>query len=275
MRCREDGTTMDHHTSWLHFLPGFQNLHAFFNERYKGTVVLGDSISTVHHIYAALIVIAILAVLALLARGRLSNLEEAVIPPKTIGVTSLLETFVEGLMGLMASIIGPHYKKHVPFVGTLGLFVLVSNLLGLVPGMLPPTDNLNTTLACGLVVFVYFNVQGILAHGFGHFEHLAFPAGRGVVGWALIVILLPVEVVSLCVRPITLAIRLCANMIGDHAVLLGFAGIMPFLLPLPFYVLGFLVCIIQAAVFCILTCVYISLHTAEHHDDHGEAHAHT
>jgi F-type H+-transporting ATPase subunit a len=128
---------------------------------------------------------------------------------------------------------------------------------------LPATDNLNTTFACGVIVFCYFNFHGLRAHGIGHITHLMFPAGTGVLGWILMPLLFPIELLALFVRPVTLGIRLAANMIGDHAVLLGFAGVMPLLIPLPFYVLGLLVCVIQTVVFCILSCVYISLHTAE------------
>jgi hypothetical protein len=68
----------------------------------------------------------------------------------------------------LASIIGPSYKRYVPVIGTLALFILVSNLMGLIPGMLPPTDNLNTTFACSLIVFLYFNFHGLRVHGIGH-----------------------------------------------------------------------------------------------------------
>ena len=74
---------------------------------------------------------------------------------------------------------------------------------------------------------------------------------------------LPIELIGLLVRPFSLGIRLAGNMMGDHKVLLAFAGVLPFLLPLPFMVLGLLVALIQTAVFCILTCVYISLHAQE------------
>ena len=81
-------------------------------------------------------------------------------------------------------------------------------------------------------------------------------------------LMLPIELIALLVRPLTLGIRLAANMIGDHAVLLAFAGIFPLLLPLPFYVLGLLVCLIQAVVFVLLSCVYIAIHTAEAEEGH-------
>ena len=261
---------MDHHTSWLSFLPGYASLHHYLNEHWSSVIPRpeqGGTISTVHHIYAAAIVFLILAVMSVVARLRFADLEKAIIPPRSFGVVAFFEIFLETLMGTMASVIGPSYKRYVPVIGTLGLFILVSNLMGLIPGMLPPTDNFNTTFACGLIVFFYFNYHGLRAHGFGHITHLMNPVGTWW-GWFLAPLMFPIEFISLCVRPLTLGIRLCANMVGDHAVLLAFAGIVPLVVPLPFYVLGFLVCVIQTAVFCILACVYISLHASEEEGHH-------
>jgi F-type H+-transporting ATPase subunit a len=260
---------MDHHTSWFSFLPGYQNLLHYMQEHYgaKAQRFPMDGVTTVHHIYAALLVLVILVVTSALARMQLRDMEKAIIPPQRFGVLAAYELFLETLFGLMEQVIGPTYKRYVPVIGTAGLFVLVSNLLGLIPGMLPATDNLNTTLALGLIIFVYFNFHGFRAHGIGHISHLANPVGVWW-GWFLMPLMLPIELISLCVRPITLGIRLAANMIGDHAVLFAFAGIFPLLLPLPFYVLGLLVCLIQAAVFVLLSCVYIAIHTAEAEEGH-------
>jgi F-type H+-transporting ATPase subunit a len=254
---------MDHHTSWLSFFPGYGSLLHYVQGHYGSSELIAKGgISTVHHVFAALVVLAILAVMSLVARMKIADAEKAIVPPRSFGIVAFFELFLETLMGLMEQIIGPTYKRYVPLIGTLGLFVLVSNLLGLIPGMRPPTDNLSTTLACGLVVFAYFNYHGLRTNGIHHITHIMNPIGAWW-GWFLAPLLFPVELISVCVRPITLGIRLAANMIGDHAVLLAFAGILPLFLPLPFYALGLLVCLIQTAVFCILSCVYIALHTAE------------
>jgi F-type H+-transporting ATPase subunit a len=261
---------MDHHTSWLSFLPGYGSLHDYVQSHYGDTTVIpvgGHTISTVHHIYAALIVLLILVATSLVARARFADVEKAIVPPRSFGIVAFYELFLETVLGVMASVIGPSYKRYVPVIGTLALFIFVSNMMGLIPGMLPATDNLNTTFACGLIVFLYFNFHGLRVHGIGHITHLANPVGTWW-GWFLAPLLFPIELVGLCVRPVTLGIRLCANMVGDHAVLLAFAGIVPLLVPLPFYVLGFLVCVIQTAVFTILTCVYISLHASEEEGAH-------
>ncbi len=234
---------MDHHQSWYDLLPGYPG-HA------------------VNHLTSALLVVLVLGFFAFRANRQLANIDNCLVPSPKFSILNFFEIVIEGLLGLMRDIIGPDYKRHVPVIGSLALFILFSNLLGLVPGFSPPTDTLNTTLACGLVVFIYFNYQGMRVHGIGHWTHLANPIGEWW-GWFLMPLFLPIELISMSVRPFSLAIRLAGNMIGDHKVLFAFAGIMPFLLPLPFYALGFLVSLIQTAVFCILSCVYISLHTQE------------
>lgn len=260
---------MDHHTSWYSFLPFYHELHDFLQTQFYSSVVFRNGIlpkervfETVHHIFAALLVFVLLLTISLFARKKLKNIHDCIIPSPKITALNLIELLLGVLSSLMKDIIGEDYKRHVPLVATLALFILTSNLLGLVPGFIPPTDNLNTTIGCGLVVFCYFNYQGLRVHGLGHITHLANPLGAWW-GWFLSPLLFPVELVGLMVRPLSLGIRLAGNMIGDHKVLMAFAAVMPFLLPLPFYVLGLLVCIIQTVVFCLLTCVYISLHTQE------------
>lgn len=260
---------MDHHTSWFSWLPGYQDLHHYLNEHYRHTILFpggeGATFETVHHIFAAALVVIVLMLLSLYARARVKDVEKALIPPSRFGVVAFFEIILDAVMGMMKGVIGPEYKRYVPLIGTLALFILLSNLLGLIPGFVPPTDNLNTTLACALVVFVYFNFQGLRVHGIHHILHLANPVGAWW-GWFLAPLMLPLEVISLSVRPISLSLRLAGNMIGDHKVLFAFAGLVPILVPLPFYALGLLVSVIQTAVFCILSTVYIAVHTA--HEEH-------
>ena len=260
---------MDHHQSWYTLLPFYKALKDFFQDNFASTVVFNGGImpknpefETVHHILASVLVFFILVIMSLIARSKMRNIEDVIVPSRKFSVLNFFELILQMLMNLMKDVIGPGYKRHVPLVATLALFILTSNLLGLVPGFVPPTDNLNTTLACGLVVFVYFNLQGLRVHGIGHITHLANPIGEWW-GWFLAPLLFPIELVGLLVRPFSLAIRLAGNMIGDHKVVFAFAGVLPFLLPLPFMLLGLLVALIQTAVFCILTSVYISLHAQE------------
>ena len=146
-------------------------------------------------------------------------------------------------------------SKYFPVVGALFLYVVLNNLIGLLPGMEPPSANINTNLACGVFVFLYYNYQGLKHGGLHYLKHFAGPV------WYLSWLLLPVEIISHTVRPLTLALRLKGNMVGDHTVLATFTGLAPkgLILPIPFYFLGLMVCVIQAYIFVMLTMVYVSL----------------
>ena len=260
---------MDHHTSWFSFLPFYEPLRGALNDRYASALWFpaGQAeYEAVHHVFAAVLVVLTLMAMSLYARFKLKDIEKAIIPSNKLTVVTFFELVLEVVMGLMESVIGKDYKRYVPMIGTCALFILYSNLLGLIPGFVPPTDNMNTTAAAALVIFLWFNFHGFRVMGIKHITHLMNPVGEWW-GWFLMPLLFPVELFSLLVRPLTLSLRLAANMIGDHNVLFAFAAIFPLFLPLPFYFLGLIVCLIQTAVFCILSCVYISLHT-QHEEDH-------
>ena len=261
---------MENHSSWLSYFPGYQSLLHYVQEHYGRTEVMGrEGITTVHHVYAAAIVVIILMITSAIARSRVKNVDAALIPPKKIGIVSFYELFLEILFDLMESVIGPSYKRYVPLIGTIALFIFVNNFISLIPGMRGGTDTMSTTFALALIVWIYFNFHAFRVQGIHHLIHMANPIGVWW-GWILAPLMFPIELTSLCVRAISLSVRLAANMIADHALLLAFAGIFPLLLPLPLYALGVLVCLVQTAVFTILSGVYIALHTAE--QEHGEAH---
>jgi F-type H+-transporting ATPase subunit a len=188
------------------------------------------------------------------AKARLSRV------PKSPSVTS------------SKSIIGADCARYFPVLGTLTLFILVSNLIGLFPGMTPPTDNWNTTFACSICVFVYYNYHGLRTQGFGHIAHMANPIGQ-TWGWILSPLMFPIELVSHFARLFSLGVRLGANMVGDHAVMLGFLALVPVLVPLPFMALGLVVCLVQTLVFVLLSMIYIGLAVQTGHD-HDDAHGH-
>jgi F-type H+-transporting ATPase subunit a len=144
-------------------------------------------------------------------------------------------------------------------IGTLFVFIFASNLLGLIPVFQPATDNMNTTLALGLFVFLYYNYAGFKAHGAAYLKHFLGP-----VLW-LAPLMLVIELASHLFRPLSLALRLRGNILGDHIVLGVFSGLVPYLLPVIFYGLGVFVAFMQAFVFCLMTMVYISLSTSHDH----------
>jgi F-type H+-transporting ATPase subunit a len=271
---------MDPHSTWWSFLPIYDNVQTFLNA--QGRPLVGDQQFMVHHVFTTALVVAILLVVALVGGGHFRDMDKALVPPARVGLAGVVDMVVEMVLGMMTNIMGPQARRYFPLIGSLALYIFISNVLGLVPGMAPPTQNLNTTAGCALTVFLYYNFQGLRARGLGHFAHMANPVGTWW-GWFLAPILFPIELVSHLARPLSLSLRLMGNMIGDHSVLAAFAGLVPFLVPLPFYALGLLVCLVQTAVFCILSTVYIGLAVEEHGDAHGhdapagrgrEAHAH-
>ncbi len=146
--------------------------------------------------------------------------------------------------------------------------IFFSNVLGLIPGFLPPTDTLTTTAAMAVVIFLATHIYGLKENGVAYLKHFLGPV------LILAPLILLIELVSHIVRPVTLCIRLTANMFADHAVLTVFlsllTGSLAVLTPvvaLPVYILGCLVVTIQTLVFCLLSTVYISM-AIEHHEEH-------
>lgn len=193
---------------------------------------------------------------------------DIIVPDKGISYRNLVEAFGEFIYNLARSIMGEHQaKKFFPVICLLFIFIFLSNVIGLIPGFLPPTANINTTLALGMFVFIYYNIMGVKELGLvAHVKHFMGPV------WYLAFLIFPIELISHSVRPISLALRLKGNMEGDHMVLAIFSDLVPYGIPIVFLVLGLFVCFIQAFVFTLLSMVYISLATAHHDHDEHEAH---
>ena len=217
------------------------------------------------HIVTFAFVAIFICVLGLIYRAQLAGTKDIVIPDAGLSYRNLVEAFGESIYSLAVSVLGEEEaKKYYSTIIMIFLFIFFSNVIGLVPGFLPPTEDINTTLALGAFSFFYYNYQGIRAQGlWGHIKHFMGPV------WYLAFLIFPIEIISHLVRPFSLALRLRGNMYGDHMVLSIFSELSPYLVPIPFYVLGLFVCFIQAFVFTLLTMVYIGLATEHHdHDDH-------
>ena len=189
------------------------------------------------------------AVIALLlARMAMKNLQ---LVPK--GMQNVMEAYVDGVWKMGADVMGrAHARKYVPLVATLGLFIFVANVIGIIPGFEAPSANLNMTLALALAVFVYYNFEGIRLHGvINYFKHFMGPV------WWLAWLMFPVEIVSHISRIISLSFRLFGNIKGDDMFLAVILMLAPWVLPLiPFALLTF-GAFLQAFIFMMLTYVYI------------------
>src|SRR6476659_8801538 len=266
---------MGPHSTWFDFLPGFgglkERLHESLGRTWTWQVFQATSFELAH-VTGALLVLAFLWYgAARYARAVGVSGDAGLVPPPKFGIRNLFETLADTVLGLMAGVMGEKAaKRYLPLVGTFFLFILFSNLLGLIPGFLPPTDTLKTNLALSVAVFVLTHVYGVREHGLKYFKHFLGPV------WWLIPLMLPIELVSHIARPLSLSLRLLGNIAADHKVVSAFFVLVPILVPVPFLVLGVLVFIIQTMVFCLLSMVYIQGAVAhEAHDDHGhEDHHH-
>lgn len=229
---------------------------------------------TLTHVVFALVVLGLMVVLALVARGKYSDQKSALLPEDRLSVRNFFEGIFDALFGVMEGMMGREQaRKFFPLIGTLAIFILFNNLMGLIPGLVPPTQNLNTNMAMALVVFVFYNYVGIREQGVvNYLKHFAGPV------WWLALLMVPLELISHCIRPLSLTLRLGGNMTGDHTVLGVFGSIaadlfggLPLLLPVPFLFLGLLVSVIQTVVFCLLSAIYIAL-AVEHHEHDDEHH---
>jgi len=156
-------------------------------------------------------------------------------------------------------IIGHGYERFVGYLTTLFLFILLSNLLGLVPGLESPTANVVVPLGFALVTFVYYQYHGVRANGGAYIKQFLGPV------WWLSPLLLPIEIISHLARVLSLTVRLYANMYAGDLVTLAFFSLVPVGIPLVFLGLHLGVAVIQAYVFFLLGAIYLSLAVAHDH----------
>ena len=196
-------------------------------------------------------VMAMLALFSFLATRRMS-----MIPGR---MQNVMEAILGGFDDLLTETMGPEGRKFFPLIATLGLYILASNLLGLLPGFESPTANLNTTVSMALVVFVTTHAVGIRLHGLKYIKHFLGP-----ILW-LTPLMLVIEIVSHLARPLSLSVRLFGNIMGEDKVLAVVVLLVPFLIPLPVFVLMIFTSFIQTVVFMLLAMMYIAGAVEEAH----------
>lgn len=241
------------------------------------------------HTFFAVVAGLLLILFAIKARGVLAKASDPVVPAAELGSRNIAELIVQLIVSQSDAIIGKAGRKYVPFYGTFFFFILLSNLMGLLPGFAPPTGNLNTTIGLALVSFIGYNVIGVREQGVAYFKHFVGPMtslpGSSIVSKLAFmpVLLLSVvfffilEVFSHGFRPVSLSLRLFGNMMGDHEVIGAFISLTKLVVPVAFYLMGTLVCLIQAFVFTLLSMIYVALavshgHEEEHGHDAQQAH---
>jgi F-type H+-transporting ATPase subunit a len=205
------------------------------------------------------LVMVILLLFALVARRALAAAADPALPDEGLTVRHLAEVIVEWLDGFVAQVSELHGARTlVPFFGSLFVFILTANVLGLIPGMEPPTSDTDLTFALATICFIFYVGQGFKAHGAGYLKSFLGPV------LFLVPLMMPIEIADNLFRPFSLGIRLYANMFADHQVLGLFTSLTYLVFPLAFYALGAIVCIVQALVFTILSISYVRMAAAEH-----------
>lgn len=226
--------------TWASLIPGLKNLDPWVSN--------------------GIIVSIILLAIVIIGYFQLRKSEDQIVPDERVTVRSFLEVVVDGLSGLVEGTMGPRGGEFLLIIGTLALFILFNNLSGLVPGFLPATDNVNTTFACSLTVFVMTHYYGVREHGIKYLKHFVGPF------WWLAPIMIPIEIIGHLSRPLSLGLRLFGNITGDHLVTAIFFSLIPILVPLPVMLLGVFVAFVQTFVFMLLSMAYFSGAIA--HEEH-------
>lgn len=225
----------------LLFLEFFRNLLAPLH-------ITGASADAIAY---TLLIIVLLLVLSVLTTSALKSIPGS--------LQNFMEAIIGGIENMIVDTMGEHGRPFFPLIATLAIFVLVSNLIGLIPGFFPPTANINTTAACAIIVFLSTHVVGIKHHGLHYLKHFCGP-----IAW-LAPVMFFIEVIGHLSRPVSLTLRLFGNMNGHELVLMIFFGLAPFLVPLPMMLMGVLVSFIQAFVFMLLAMIYIQGSLEEAH----------
>ena len=206
---------------------------------------------------AHLLLVAVIAVL--IAKSATKSLRAV-----PTGTQNVMEAYLGGVIAMGKDVIGEELaRKYLPLVAAVGIFIFVSNVIGIIPGFESPTSNINVTLPLALMVFFYYNYEGIKKNGVVHyFAHFAGPVKL------LAPLMFPIEIVSHISRIISLSFRLFGNIKGDDLFLWVLLMLVPFIAPLPAYLLLTFSALLQTFVFMILIYVYLAGAVAvdEEHD---------
>jgi F-type H+-transporting ATPase subunit a len=231
------------HFNWLQLVPGVPHDQVY--------------VATAAAVGGVLIVGAVAGKLAL------GSGEAAVSPAGKFSLKGIFELILEFVVGICDLVIGEEGRRFVPMFASIFLFVWLNNLIGILPGMTPATDNINTTLALGIFIFVVYNYYGFKEHGIAYLKQFLGPL------LLLAPLMVVIELIGHAVRPFTLGLRLYGNIMADHTVLSVFLGMFEnfWFIPVPaiFYGMGIFVASMQAFVFTMLSMIYVSMAISHDH----------
>jgi F-type H+-transporting ATPase subunit a len=238
----------------------------------------GHEGANVQHVVWGWVVLALLAIFGFVAGSAVRDTQAAIVPEEKLTIRTFVELFAGAVYKMMSDVMGKDAARYfLPLIGACAFFIFFSNAIGMIPGVVPPTESLKTTVVCAVIIFIATHVYGVQRNGMGHVKHL-FGPWLGPIGIPLNILMFVIEVIGHLARPLSLSLRLMANIFADHLVLAIFASLLPWFIPLPVLpmLLGTMVIIVQTVVFCLLSTVYIgmAIESHDHGDGHEGAHAH-
>lgn len=181
------------------------------------------------------------------------------------GTQNVIETIVEAILKLADDNIGHHWSRTVfPIIGTLFVYILLCNFMGLIPGFASPTSNINMTASMAIPVFLATHFFGLKTHGLSYMKHFFGPV-RSLAALPLMILMFFIEGIGHLARPLTLSVRLFGNMVAKHIILMVLAILAPIIVPMVILGLGVLVSVVQAFVFTLLTTLYLAGAVEEAH----------
>lgn len=247
--------------TWLMQIGPLQQLQHEYGPQHTPPVIDINHVSVdavVHAVLAAVLLILLAFIGTRRIRGRAKG--EGLVPDEKLTMKNVWELAVEKLFTLVSDPLGEeNAKKYFPFLGTLFLYIFVCNVLGLIPGFIPPTSNININAGMAITVFLYYNYAGFKEHGIGYLKHF-----MGPIMW-MAPLMIVIEGISNLVRMLSLSVRLFGNIHGDHMVLEIFTDLTKLVIPVIFLGLGLFVSFIQALVFTLLSTIYFQLALAHEH----------
>lgn len=206
-----------------------------------------------NYVAMEIMVMLVIIAVAIILRSRLSVENPGILQ-------HAMEMIVEFTRDMNQEIIGHHSERYIGMIATLGIFIVLCNLWGLVPTLSTPTAQITVTLGCAVAAFLYYNAHGFRHHGvFGYLKHLCGPL------MAIAIIMFPIEVISNLGRMLSLSVRLQANMMVGDLLEKVFGGLVPIGVPVVFAALHIFVSFLQAYIFMLLPAVYISMAVSEEH----------
>lgn len=257
---------MGEHGTWFDYLNHFgwyRDASGWMHDRLGvGKTPFGEqSFFSLTHVLGVLLVVLFTLYGAVLFYRGIKSKDGGIVPPRKMNLRNFFEYVTESVYGMVEGAMGEaNAARFFPLIGALWFFILFSNFFALIPGFIAPTDTLKTNVGLALMVFLLTHYFGVKEHGLAYFKHFLGPVP------ALAPLMLIIEIISHIARPLSLSVRLMGNMVADHKVTMVFFALVPILVPVPFLLLGLLVCLIQALVFCTLTMVYIGM--AIEHEEH-------